>query len=275
MIALIAMIIFAVSCKKEKQTDVICKLSALKMGDDSTHISYNTSNKVSSIKAITVDDEINMNFVNEGIFHKQTITENGSTTPAYTIYYSLNTNGYIDRYQLTVTNAASVYVNYFRCKYDAEGHLILQEIKVTKSGFPFSYKKDSCVYESGNLTRLYRFRSLVGDTITAPLYSTTLVNYTTQQNTAGLYINQLLAPSGVEGTSIFYLANFPYISHLYGKGSRNLPLNSTTTFSSGTSGYSLNYEYTTSNNLVRSQTINRTPTAAGFPKINKFYYECN
>jgi hypothetical protein len=275
-IALIAIVILSVSCKKEKQKDISCKVTAIKTNDDSTTIHYNASNKVNSIQTLTVDDEINMDFSDDGAFHKQTITENGASIPTYTINYALYSKGFADRYQITITNPASVYVNNFRCKYDAEGHLILHELKVTKSGFPFSYYKDSCVYENGNLTKLYKFRSLVGDTTTVSLYSTTLINYTTQQNTAGLYVNQLLVPNNIIGTSVFYLANFPYISHLLGSGNKNLPLNSTTTFSTGTSSYTLNYEYIyDTNNLVKSQTINRTPSTAGFPKTNRFYYQCN
>ncbi|MCC6583032.1 MAG: hypothetical protein IT271_04970 [Chitinophagales bacterium] len=276
LITLLALVIFAASCKKDKQKETLCKVTTIITGNDSMIIQYNSSNKVSSIRSINTPDSLNMSFVNDGIFHKQTITENNAVLPAFTINYSLNAAGSIDKFQQTIINIASVYVNNFRCKYDNEGHLIIHENKVTKSGFPFSYKKDSSVYENGNMTKLYRFRSLAGDTTSATLYSTTLITYTVSNNTLGLYANQIINPNNIEGTSTFYLNNFPYILHLYGKGNKNLPASSATTFSSGAAGYTLNYEYTIdSNNLVTSQTINRTPTAVSFPKISRFYYACN
>ena len=275
-IALLAIVILAVSCKKEKQKVIACKVKTIITGNDSIVLSFNSLSNVTNINSTNVDGEINMDFINESGFHKQTITENGAASPAVTINYSLNTNGYIDRFQQIITNPASVYVNNFRCKYDAEGHLILHELKVTKSGFPFSYKKDSMVYENGNMTKLFRFTSLAGDTTSTSLYSTTLITYSTQNNTTGLYANSLFAPNNIIGTSTFYLNNFPYIIHLYGKGSKNLQTYSSTTFSSGATGYSFSFDYTIdANNLVTSQTMDRIPANPIYPKINRFYYECN
>ena len=275
-IALLAIVILAVSCKKEKQYEIVCKVKTIITGNDSIILSFNSLSNVTNINSTNVDGEINMDFINESGFHKQTITENGAAIPAITIYYTLNANGSIDRFQQIVTNPASVYVNNFRCKYDAEGHLILHELKVTKSGFPFSYQKDSMVYENGNMTKFFEFGSLRGDTTSASLRSTTLITYDAQNNTAGLYINQLMAPNNIEGTSKFYLNNFPYIFHLLGKGSKNLPTYSTTTFSSGGTGYSFSFNYTVdANNLVTSQTMDRFPANPIYPKTNRFYYECN
>lgn len=272
--ALFTIVIFALSCKKEKQKEITCNITSV-IADDSATISYNSSNKISNIKIFNTPDIINIDFMNEGGFHKETITTNNISLPGFTINYSLNANGFIDRFQQTITNP-SVYVNIFRCKYDAEGHLILHEHKVTKSGSPYSYDKDSSVYENGNMTKLFRFMSLIRDTVTTSLNSTTLITYNTQINTAGLYINQLMAPNNIVGTSTYYLKNFPYIFHLYGKGCKNLPISSTTTFSSGASGYAFSFDYTINeNNLITSQTINRTPTTVSFPKISRFYYECN
>lgn len=272
-ITILALIIL--SCKKEKQHEITCKVTALKTGTDSVLFRYNTVGNIDFIKTINSPDTTNMSFTNESGFYKEVITKNSNTTPNYTIYYKLNTNGNLDNFQLTISTPA-IYINYIRCKYDNDGHLILQEVKTTKSGSPYSFKKDSSIYENGNLTKLYRFQSIIGDTTTALLNSTTLINYTSLSNTAGWYINQMYAPNNIQGTSTAELNNFPYLYHLLGKGSTNLPLNSSTSYSSGAGSISYTYDYLTdAENKVSSQTISRTPLGFGFPKINRFYYTCN
>lgn len=276
-VALIAIVILAVSCKKEKNAETICRVTSIKSNSDSTIINYNASNQVIQIKNITPSDTINMAFANDGIYHKQTITGSPSI-PVFTINYILNSNGNIDRFDETITNASSVYVNSFNARYDTDGHLIWYENIVTKSGFHFESIKDSFVYENGNMTKFYQFRSPLGsgNLRNFSLYATTLINYTNLKNTASLYVNKMYAPDNIIGTSLYYLINFPYIFHLLGKGSKDLPLNSTTTFNSpGGDIYSLDYSYNLDeNNLVKTQTINRTPAAINYPKTYTFSYAC-
>ncbi|MBP6660308.1 MAG: hypothetical protein KA174_06475, partial [Chitinophagales bacterium] len=70
-IAILAIVILAVSCKKENQKPVACKVINLKIGNDSLVLSYNSSNKVSNIKSYNSSWLVNMDFLNDGGYHKQ------------------------------------------------------------------------------------------------------------------------------------------------------------------------------------------------------------
>jgi hypothetical protein len=270
LIAICAIILLAISCKKDKIKENNCKIATIINGDDSILLTYNASNKVSNIKSIYLSEIINMDFINEGGFYKQIITTNSASLSGSTVNYILNANGYIDSYNIT----ADEYTNMSKFKYDAEGHLIWSEINTTKDGLPYVNWKDSMVYENGNLTKFYVLYG--GSTTNYGIYRTVLINYNTLENTAGLYVNEQLLQSATVGRWSYYEDNFPYLFHLFGKGSKNLPLNSTTTFSTLYPGFSYNYEYTSNvNNQITSQTINRIPDNEYFPKINRFYYECN
>ena len=273
-IAILAIVILAVSCKKENQKPVACKVINLKIGNDSLVLSYNSSNKVSNIKSYNSSWLVNMDFLNDGGYHKQIVTTNTASLPSFTRNFSLNADGNIERFQQIVNDAAGIYDNRVSCKYDAAGHLIVSEIITLKDGIPYVFWKDSMVYENDNLTKFYVLYG--GNTGLYNIHRTVLINYSTIANTAGLYVNESLISGNIVGTGRYYEKNYPYFMHLLGKGSKNVPLSSTTTFSSGSGNYSFNYEYTTdAQNLVRSQKIIKTPTSSGYPKTNRFYYECN
>lgn len=272
--AIIAFTILIVSCKKDKQQtqEPVCRVTAIKTNSDSTIISY-ASGKVNSIYTMNGSDSTTINFVDEGGYHKEYVIYNNVAVPG-SVNYTLNAIGYIDRFQQTIITPA-VYVNTFSCKYDTDGHLIWLENAVTKSGSAFNATKDSFVYENGNLTKKYVFRTPMGSITNYSLYSTTLINYSNIENTAGLYVNQLYAPENIQGTSNYYYQNFPFITHLYGKGSKNAPINSTTSITGPSTTYN-GYDYTfDADNRIVSQTITRSPASVSYPKTNRFYYTCN
>ncbi len=269
LITLIAIVILAVSCKKEKQTIKTCYISSIKSGPDSIAFSYNQSNKITNIKHYWYSDIINMDFAKDGTIEKHTVTTSSVGLPGYAINYTLNAKGFIESYERSTVSGGYSYLSMAQNKYDSEDHLISSEMTSLRNGMPYLEWKDSMIYENGNLTEYYNLYF-------GSIHRKTLITYSTTPNTIGFYSNNDYSITDVVGGSRFYDKKRPYICHLLGKGSKNLPQSAVLEFSTNPSinrTETFNYTFD-SEQKITSETISTSISLPAYPKTNTFHYIC-
>lgn len=261
-------IIASTACKKEKLSTK-CYISSIKTNTDSIAFTYNQNNKVSNIKSYFSSYLINMDFVDEGIYHKQIVNTGTASLPNYTINYRLNAKGFVESYEHTAYSSPYTYLNSASNVYDNEGHLIWSKMTTLRDGLPYVIWRDSMIYSNGNLTEYYNF---YGNT----LHRKAIISYSTIENTIGFYANNDFSITSIVGFSRYYEDERPYICHLLGNGSKNLASSAVVTFPSSPSlNRTYSYFYTfDSQQRISSETMAASPTALGFPKKSSFYYSC-
>lgn len=268
-IIILSMIIVAsIACKKEKVPSK-CYISSIKTNTDSIIFTYNEQNKVSYIKSNSGDINVDMYFMDDGIYHNQKVNTNYASLPNYTINYKLNAKGFIESFQHTAFRAPNYYQNTASNVYDEEGHLVWSKMITLKDGEPYTVYRDSMVYRNGNLMEYYNFYG-------SSLFRKITISYTDTENTIGNYTRNDFSATDIVGFSRYYEQEHPYTTHLLGKGSKNLPSSAVMTlFFSSSDDINFSYHYTfDSQQRITSETTTRSPDDMGYPKINRFYYNC-
>lgn len=225
-IALLLIIgIGAIACKKDKnlvESPKNCLVTDIYVGStDSTHITYNSSNKQNSIKQFSGDDSLFTMYFS----HNPTYIENNfysSTFYLGSVRYETNSEGNIIKfYENRDIDALEMFLYY-----NSNNQLTHYNATYFRSGVPHSYTKDSLIYENDNLVRWYSFTR----NATVPnfrLFSADTILYSTSLNTIGLFANFIVfneKPNFFDHRFINPYNSFaPYVLNFLGKGSKNLP----------------------------------------------------
>ena len=159
-IAIIAIVILAVSCKKDKQQ--ICRLSNVSSIYDSTFYTYNTDGKLSKSSYFliwsTAGSKIDFDYHFTNNNCRIDVSSNVGISP-FSVNYILNNAGNIIECTDSVLGSGGIYYKtILKNRYNDNNQIIANEIIYFENGIFDFAKKDSFAYEANNLTRIYRYK---------------------------------------------------------------------------------------------------------------------
>lgn len=221
-IALIAIVILAVSCKKDKQKT--CKLSHISSRTDSTFYTYNADGKISKISNFLnwsssgSKIDLDYHFTNNNC--RIDVTTNIGISP-FSVNYILNNAGNIIECTDSVLGSGGIYYKTIRkSRYNDNNQIIANEIIYFENGIFDFAKKDSFAYEANNLTRIYKYKK------TSTLYRQDGyidVEYGTDINQNENYTLERYILNDWVVSSHFGGGIPPFLFPLLGKSSNNIP----------------------------------------------------
>lgn len=260
-------LLLAASCKKDNKA-VSCRLSQRVSYLDSSQITYDASGRVSVYNNAVGPI---FTFTYSGLTAQCVVSYTGSSnTSSYQIY--LNSQGLASTitYYVPPTLLSGERLYSYVFLYDNNNRIVRCEQSLDVPGTTSDYfMYDSMVYENGNLNKQFTF-ARSGASTTYGLQEYSVIGYSTKENKIGYHaLSSFDEPTSLE-------RGFTPFFHLYGKGSINLPLETTVYNADGTLSTRLDYSYLfdEKGNLTDEIITEISPSHGPIIDNRKFFYEC-
>ena len=260
-------LLMAASCKKDNKA-VSCRLAQRVSYLDSSQITYDASGLVSVYNNAVGPT---FTFTYSGLTAQCVVSYTGfSNTSTYQIY--LNSQGLASTitYYVPPTAGGAERLYSYVFLYDNNNRIVRCEQSLNMPGTTSDFfMYDSMVYENVNLSKQFTFKRS-GASTSYGFQEYSVIAYTDKENTIGYHaLSPFDEPTSLErGFNPFF--------HLYGKGSTNLPLETTVYNGDGTLSSIIDYSYLfDENGNVTDEIITKNiPLLAPAIDVRKFNYEC-
>jgi hypothetical protein len=272
-IALIAIVILAVSCKKDKQNQN-CIINCIYGKNDSTILSYNTNGQPQNhtyYVGSSRNFHINFNYLYTANNCNIQVT---SIVRSFSINYQLDTYGNIIACADSLLNGGNLYKSILTCRYNAQQQIIFSEIKHYENGIFRNATKDSFAYTNGNLTRKYHYKKTSG------LYyqdGYTNLEYSEQPNQNDFHVTERYLIYDKIISNHFGGGMPNTMSGLLGKGSKNMLIKITDfdNFGTITTTTTLDNQLNAEGKLFQQSYVQSYTDYSGDSDIVHYTYRCN